>query len=196
MKCYFAPTCFSAGLLVLLVCLAGPTWGQARPNPPVSPATHRITYTADVSVAGTSQADLLLRARAYTQRLGSANKSLLITNKSGAEELRAKSVRPFAYVENGRAHVIALHFTTWITVRAGSYTYQLTDFDLVYPVNTQHLTPLLATETFYTGRTKANHESFTEWLVIMRICCDEAFQEVLAQLQEDMSKPTKQTGDK
>ena len=120
----------------------------------------------------------------------------LATRRDGSEEIQAPSVRPFAYIENERASVIALHFATRIAVREGSYTYDLTDFDFVYPANARNVTPHQAAETLYTGRTQAYQDSFAKWLVTMRICFEEASQEVLTQLQQEMSKPASKSGDK
>lgn len=184
----------SPGLVALLLGGAGSAQGPARPAPPVDAATHRIAYTAVVPVANASSADLRRRAQAWARPLGPSDPLPVDPREPGTEGVRAACVRPFAYLENGAAHVLALHFTAQVAARAGRYRYELTDFVFVYPATPRGDVTRIPAESFFNGAVIPVQASGAQYNHTMRTCFAEAAQEVQDQLKAVMSQTASQTG--
>lgn len=123
---------------ISLYCLAGTTPGQAPIPLPVDKVTHHISYRALVPVAGASQADLLARARGWAQEL-----PIVSSGKDKEVVLTTSGSQPFAYTfppveqktkpypQHTYQHI--LHYTVKLSLREGSYQYEVTDFVFEYP---------------------------------------------------------------
>ncbi|UOQ50934.1 hypothetical protein [Hymenobacter cellulosivorans] len=153
--------------------------------------THRFAYAAVVPVAGVSQADLVLRARAWAQRAASAGQVPVLATGPDTEVVRTTAARPFAYDWGGKALLCELRYTATISVRAGRYKYELKDFVLVEPGAGRYPDSTTPAETYYNGSFHPYNDRASRFQVTMRTCFTETVNEELARLQEDMRKPVR-----
>jgi hypothetical protein len=183
--------CFPWLLLVLMDGLAGPVRGQPSPARPIS-RTHHFVYKAVVPVAGVSQADLVLRARAWAQRVTPAGQLPVHTSGPDTEVVRTTGVCPFAYDWAGKTlEMGALRYTATISVRAGRYQYEMKDFVFLEPGAGQSAATSTPAETYYNGNYQPYNAIASRFQNTMRTCFTELVNEELARLQARMSQPTR-----
>lgn len=179
-------------LLVCLGGLSGPVWGQL-PAGPIS-RTHRFAYQAVVPVAGVSQADLVLRARAWAQRVAPAGQFPILTSGPDTGVVRTTGVCPFAYDWGGKALLAELRYTATISVREGRYRYEVKEFVFVEPGAGRYPASTTPVESYYNGNFHPYNEIASRFQVTMRTCFTEIVNEELARLQEGMRRPTSKAG--
>ena len=190
------PTCIRVLLLAILGSLAGSVRGQNQPVLP-PPAAHRISYTAVVSVANVSQAELGLRARAWAQQIIPANLVPIIIHESNTEVIRTIGICPFAYEQqslSGKTFLATLRYNATISLREGRYKYEVTDFVFGHPGEGRYPATEIPVESFYNGNVKPLHATGFRYQMTMRTCFKELADEVLARLQESMRRPTGKAG--
>ena len=197
---YCPPLVCLPGLFVVLLCgLAGPSLGQTRPVGPLDPKTHRFIYTAVVPVAGASQADLVLRARAWAEQVTPAGHSPVIIPAPDSAGIITTGVCPFAYDQSdlsGKTLLSKLRYTATISVQEGRYRYKVTDFFFLAPGVRQLPPEKIPAETFFNHRFKPNNEDGSRYQETMRTCFPEIAGEVLARLQAAMRQSTSKAGSK
>ena len=176
-------------LWVDLVGLPGAVWGQAPLGGSLYPMTHRFAYEAVVPVAGVSQADLVLRARAWTQRAAPAGQVPVLATVPDTEVVRTTAARPFAFGWGGKALLCELRYTAKISVRAGRYKYELKDFVFVEPGAGRYPASTTPAESYYNGSFHPYNDIASRFQVTMRMCFTETVNEELARLQEGMRNP-------
>lgn len=184
---------FTSCQWLLLVGLGGlaptPVWGQ-RPAGLIS-STHRFAYQAVVPVANVSQADLVLRARAWAHRVTPAGQIPVLATGPDTEVVRTTAGRPFAYEWGGKALLCQLRYTATISVRAGRYKYELKDFVFVEPGAGRYPASTTPAETYYNGSFHPYNDIASRFQVTMRTCFTETVNEELARLQEGMRNPVR-----
>ncbi|MFC7669587.1 hypothetical protein ACFQT0_21125 [Hymenobacter humi] len=174
--------------MVLLCGLAGPSRGQSLPTG-LLPRTHRFAYTAVVPVEGVSQADLVLRARAWAQQVTPAGQFPVSTHGPDTEVVRTTGVCPLAYDWAGNKLLMsALRYTVTISVRKGRYQYEVKDFFFVNPGSDRSPVSETPAETYFNGNFIPYNETAARFNGTMRTCFKEVTTEVLAHLQEGMRK--------
>ena len=178
-------------LWVGLVGLPGAVWGQAPLGGRQYPLTHRFAYEAVVLVAGVSQADLVLRARAWAQRAARAGQVPVLATGPGTEVVRTTAARPFACDWGGKALLCELRYTATISVRAGRYKYELKDFVLVEPGAGRYPASAIPAESYYNGSFHPYNAIASRFQVTMRACFTGTVNEELARLQEGMRNPVR-----
>ncbi|MBF9239199.1 hypothetical protein I2I05_17475 [Hymenobacter sp. BT683] len=192
-------SCFASvplpGLLVALLCgLTVPGWGQVRP-PGLLGQQSRLSYQALVPVADVSQAELVLRARAWAQRVAPAGKLPVLMRVTDGEVMRTTGVAPFTYDWGGKTLLpCVMRYTATITVRQGNYHYQVSDFVFLEKTTGPDSISVTPAETYFNGNFKPYREIAARFQTTMRTCFTEITGEVLAHLQESMRLPTPKTG--
>lgn len=184
-------------LLMSLGGLAGPAWGQTRPVVPPGPAPHRFTYAAVVPVAGVSQAALVLRARAWAQRVTPASLAPVITSDTSTEVIRTTGICPFAYEQenlSGKTLLATLRYNATISLREGRYKYEVTGFVFRFPGSGRYPAAEIPAETFFNSNFKPLRAQGFRYETTMRTCFKEIADEVLARLLESMRQPTNKAG--
>jgi hypothetical protein len=196
MKYRFQFARFYWQLVVLLGVLAGQSWGQTRPTQPLGPHA-RLIQTAVVPVVGVSQADLLQRARAWAQQVTPAGQVPVLSSGSDAEVVRTTGVCPFAYArsdQSGKTNQAVLRYTATLSVRAGRYQYEVTDFVFVTPGAGRYPAAEMPAEAYYNGRITALNEAGTRNQLTLRACFTEITGEVLTHLKDSMYQPAPKMG--
>ena len=179
--------------VLLLSGVANLGWGQVKPTaPPLDPVTHRFVYKAHIPVAGGNPADLGLRALAWARKAVPVDKLPVRTRGPAGEVVQAVGVRPYADEARGKPFIIALHYAATITVQAGGYAYEVTNFVFVYPSAGQAPPARIPAEDFFNGAVIPLTEASKQQLVTQRKCFQEAAREVVADLLAGMRKPTSQ----
>jgi hypothetical protein len=168
---------------------------RAQKHPTASPATlpldentHRITYTAVVPVEGTSQQELLARAKVWATGVTTAASPPVVTSEPGTEVVTVSGSQPLTQKMGLSTVFVPLRFTATISLRAGRYQYRLNDFVIVYSEALKQAAELPLIEVPAAG------QGTKSYLRSVRTGFDEAVAAALAKLQETMSKPLAQTG--
>jgi hypothetical protein len=172
---------------LLLVC--GQSFAQEPTSLPLDENTHRITYTGVVPVEGTTQAELLARAKVWANGVVVNTTAPVVTSDQGTEVVAVSGSHPMSIkmpmaLTRG---TLLLRFTATISVREGRYQYRLNDFilDVGQALMQPAELPLIEAPAKGAG-TKA-------YLKSVRTGFDESVAGALAKLQGTMSKPLAQT---
>ncbi|MCI1186928.1 hypothetical protein MON38_05810 [Hymenobacter sp. DH14] len=190
----YSTVAFRVLLLMSLGSLANPGLGQTLSTLSLAQAPHRFTYTAVVSVEGASQAELVLRARAWARQVTPATLLPVSTREPDTEVIRTTGVCPFAVDWAGHNLLPrSLRYNATISVREGRYKYEVKDFVFIEPGPGQSSTEI-PVESYYNGNVKPIREPAFRDLINMRTCFKEIADEVLARLQQSMRKPSSETG--
>lgn len=101
--------------------------------PPLDASTHRIAYQGVVQVPGTTQADLLARARAWVAKTYDQQSAQLTRDDAASGQLQLQGTQ-LAHVYQDfqgiprRTYAGVVHYALSIYVKDGRYKYVLTDF--------------------------------------------------------------------
>lgn len=177
--------------------LAVPIQAQTLSNLNLAQAPHRFTYTAVVPVAGASQADLVLRARAWARQVTPASLVPVSTSESDTEVLQTTGLCPFAYEQenlSGKTFMATLRYNATLSLRAGRYKYEVTGFVFQFPGAGRAPTQEVPVESFFNGNAKPLNAAGFRYNMTMRTCYKEIADEVLARLQASMRQPIGKAG--
>lgn len=187
-KLFPAAACCRALSVLSLGSLAGPSLAQVP---------HRFTYTAVVPVAGASQAELLLRARAWARQVTPASLAPVSTSGPDTEVMQTTGMCPFAYAQanpSGKTFMATLRYNATLSLRAGRYKYEVTGFVFGFPGAGRYPASEIPVESFFNDNVKPLHACGFRYNMTMRTCYTEIADEVLARLQEGMRRPISKVG--
>ena len=177
--------------------LANPSLGQTLSNLSLAQVPHRFTYTAVVPVEGVSQADLVMRARAWAQQVTPASLVPISTSEPDTEVLQTTGVCPFAYEQanlSGKTFMATLRYNVTLSLRAGRYRYEVTGFVFGFPGSGRYPASEIPVESFFNGNVKPLRAEGFRYSTAMRTCYKELADEVLARLQASMRQPIGKPG--
>lgn len=115
-------------LLVALVCWRAAAAQELLPALPVNINTGLITYTEVVPTPGVIQASLLARAKVWANRVGVANKPVLVVNELGTDVLVVAGTQSINPVNSSSPQ--ALYFLAQVSLREGRYQYKLEELTI------------------------------------------------------------------
>ncbi|UYZ60266.1 hypothetical protein [Hymenobacter latericus] len=186
-------------LFIMLSSLPYASQGQNKPTGPSYGKKHRFAYTAVVPIAGTSQAELVLRARAWAQHVTPSGQPPVITSGLDSTIVQTTGFCTFAYEREdmpGETNLSTLRYTATISLREGRYRYKVTDFVLLFPSTGKIPIHEIPAESYFNGNVKPLHASAVRGINTIRTCVQEVSSEVLAHLEADMGKQTSPNGSK
>jgi len=183
----------------LLYPWASLSWGQAPTAFPVDPTTHRIRYTGSVPVTGRRPADLLASAQVWAKGISPPDKPAVSTHTPDGEQLVVQGAQPFSYtyryappekavsVPQHYTTRLVLHYTATLSLQDGRYEYDVTDFVLESPTAQPAASAQHPAEYSLLDAHPLT-ERGTSGLTAKRTSFQEAIQQLLAQLQQQMSQ--------
>lgn len=122
--------------LLLVFCLVfSSITGYSQHSPdvtfPLAADTKKITYTDQVQVVGTSQAELYARAKVWLAASTPLTHAVLQTERQQAGTFIARATMQFMMVRPGHLVNQPFWYTITLTVQDGRYRYVLSDFHIL-----------------------------------------------------------------
>jgi hypothetical protein len=169
---------------LLLLVTAASGWAQEVPPPPlpVDARTKLITYSDVVPTPGVTQANLLVRARVWANRVSVPAKPPLVLNEMGTDVLIvavSQSVVPEDILSITRLYLVAQ-----VSLREGRYQYRFEDF--TYEISGSSTLPV---ESYLLSTTPLVTKSEKRVAARARAQFDQAVGQAAATLREAMLTP-------